>query len=195
MSLDYCSDLTAAAWIAESETPAMQLISLGPAGFQAYARVRYIPDPVAPNQAEADVRLPDDHPSEIWQARRALRNLVRFTSTPQDCYFCLWEGYSDIPLPPEVKSGPLLVLPHRRYAMLHGSLNDIDNWEEDLGFGRPIAPPAFVWPADRSWCFASDVDPHWAGIGGAQAAINAVVDDPELDVVATRPTETQPFYY
>lgn len=172
----------------------MQLISLGPAGYQAYARILFIPDPVASGQAEADVRLPDNHPSDIWQARRAIHKLAQFTSTPQDCYFCLWEGYSDVPLPREVECGPLVVLPHRRYALLHGALSDIDRWEEDFGGGSPIPPPALVWPADRSWCFASDVDPHWAGVGGTQEAINTLSNDPKLDVVSVRPTEPQPMY-
>ena len=33
----------------------------------------------------------------------------------------------------------------------------------------PSLPPAFAWSADRSWCFARDVDSHWARIGAEQA--------------------------
>ena len=86
-------------------------------------------------------------------------------------------------------------MPHRRYALLRGPLAGIDAWEEELGRGLPVAPPAFAWPADRRWCFASDVDPHWAGIGAGQAAVDALVGDPELDVVPARPAEKQPTYY
>ena len=195
MRLSYCPDTTAADWLVRSDTPAMQLITFGPATFEAFARLRFIPDPSRPGQEESDVEVPDDHPSDIAQARRALRRLARFTSTPQECYFCIWEGYSDIPLPPDVRRGPLVEIPHRRYALLRGALHDIDAWEADLGGGQHIAPPAFVWPADHRWCFASDVDPHWAGIGAEQAAIDALVDDPELDVVPARPAEDQPVYY
>jgi hypothetical protein len=172
----------------------MQLILFGPAGYEAYARLRYIPDPSRPGQAEADVELPENHPSDITQARRALHLLSRFTATPQQCYFCIWEGYSDIELPASVRRGPLVNLPHRRYALLQGSLTDIDRWEKDLGVESPCPPPAFAWPADRSWCFASDVDPHWAGIGARQVAIDALVQEPEIDVVPARPDEVQPAY-
>jgi hypothetical protein len=195
MTLRYCPDSTAANWLVRSETPPMQLISFGPAGYESFARLRFIPDPTRPGQAEADAELSDDHPSDIAQARRALHLLARFTATPEDCFFCLWEGYSDIELPPEAMRDSLVDLPHRRYALLRGSLDDIDGWEEDLGGGAPIPPPAFVWPADRRWCFTSDVDPHWAGIGAERAAIDALVNDPELDVVPARPTEPQPSYY
>lgn len=195
MRFHYCQETTAANWLVESVTPAMQLILFGPAGFEAYARLRFIPDPAGPGQEEADVELPDDHPSDIAQARRALHRLAPFTSTPEECYFCLWEGYSDIELPPEVLRGPLVEIPHRRYALLRGSLSDIDSWQDDVGGGQPVPPPAFVWPADRRWCFASDVDPHWAGIGGSRAAVDALVDAPGIDAVPARPAEDQPQYY
>lgn len=187
MRLSYCSDITAADWLVRSGAPAERLITFGPSGFAAYARLRFIPDPPGPGQEDqADVDVPDDHPSDIAQTRRALSLLAAFTSTPQECYFCLWEGYSDAPLSPEMQQGPLVELPHRRYVLLRGALTDIDAWESDLGRGQTIAPPAFVWPADHRWCLASDVDPHWAGIGADQAAIDALLADPQLDVVPAR---------
>lgn len=192
MRLTYCPDTSAADWLVRSGTPAMRLITFGPATFEAFARLRFIPDPTAPGQEESDVEMPDDHPSDIAQTRRALHLLAGFTSAPQDCYFCVWEGYSDIPLPP---GAPLVEMPHRRYALLRGALHDIDAWEADLGGGFPIAPPAFVWPADRRWCFAADVDPHWAGIGAERAAVDALVADPQLDVVPAQPADDQPLYY
>ena len=193
--LAYCPDTTAAEWLVRSGTPAMQLINFGPARFAAFARLRFIPDPSRPGQAETDVEVPDGHPVEIAQARRALHLLAPFTSTPQECYFCLWEGYSDAPLPAEARSGPLVEVPHRRYALFRGALGAVDAWEAELGDGRNIAPPAFVWPADHRWCFARDVDPHWAGIGAEQAAVDALVGDPELDVVPADPAKDQPSYY
>jgi hypothetical protein len=194
MTLAFCSDTVAAEWLVRSGTPADQLTVFGPDRFEAFARLRFIPDPTSGRHQEADVELPVDHPSDIAQARRALHVLAQFTATPQDCYFCLWEGYSDVPLPPEVRRGPLVEIPHRRYALLRGSLQDIDDWEAALGGGQPIPPPAFVWPADHRWCFASDVDPHWAGIGAERAAVDALIRDPELDVVPARPAEAQPLY-
>src|SRR4051812_32736258 len=109
MRLEWCADTTAANWLAQSRTPSMQLITFGPVGFGAYARLLFIPDPTGPGQAEADVPLPDDHPSDIARTQRALHRLAAFTATPRDCYFCVWEGYSDIPLPPDI---PLVELPH-----------------------------------------------------------------------------------
>ncbi|WP_433726415.1 hypothetical protein ACQP2Y_09360 [Actinoplanes sp. CA-051413] len=192
MKFSFCPDPTPADWLVRSGAPDLRLITFGPAGFEAYARLRYIPDPVRLGQEEADADVPDDHPSDIAQARRTLHRLAPFTNTPDECYFCVWEGYSDIPLPPEAR---LIDLPHRRFALFRSRLRDIDHWEADFGGGQPIAPPAFVWPADQRWCFTSDVDPHWAGIGAERAAVDALVADPRLDVVAADPAESQPRYY
>ncbi len=192
MTLTYYPDTRVADWIARSGTPDMQLLMFGPAVFDSYARQRFIPDPTGPGQTEGDVPVPDDHRPDIEQARRTLHTLARFTTTPDDCYFGVWEGWPGLAVP---SGAGLFTLPHRRYALFHGAVADIREWESRLGAGQPIAPPDLVWPADRSWFFASDVDPHWAGIGAAQAAIDALVADPAIDVVRARPTDDQPFYY
>jgi len=54
--------------------------------------------------------------------------------------------------------------------------------------------PAFIWPADRSWCVADDVDPHWAGIGADRSAIDQLLADPRLDIVRADPREDPPHY-
>jgi hypothetical protein len=194
VTLQYCNDPSAADWIVQADIPWTRLVEFGPPAFPAYARLRFIPDPTKPGQAEGDVNIADDHPSDMQQIERALDHLRRFTATPEDCYFCVWEGYSDVYFPPSVLNGPLVTIPHRRYFLLHGSLTDLGSWDETLG-GAGYHPPAFAWPADHSWCLASDVDPHWAGIGAEQAAIDALLNAPELDVVPARPTEPQPTYY
>jgi hypothetical protein len=79
------------------------------------------------------------------------------------------------------------VLPHREYALFTGDLGEINQWEKDFGDGRPCPPPAFVWPADHAWCFSSDVDPHWAGIGATSGAIEALTARTDVDVVPASP--------
>jgi hypothetical protein len=165
-----------------------------PTSLPAYARLRFLRDPTKPGQEEADAYVADDHLPEMEQTRLALEHLRRFTATPRNCYFCVWEGYGDLNLPPSVPHGPMVTIPHRRYFLLHGSLTDLGRWDETFGSVGSYTP-AFVWPADHSWCFARDVDPHWAGIGAEQAAIDTLLNTPELDVVSAQPTEPQPTYY
>jgi hypothetical protein len=65
----------------------------------------------------------------------------------------------------------------------------------DLFDSEVHSAPAFVWPADHAWCFASDVDPHWAGIGADRKVVDRLVADRNLDVVHADPEERQPTYY
>ena len=158
-----------------------------------YGRLRFIPDPVRPRQDEADADVADDHPDDMARLARALHHLRAFTVTPEDCYFCLWDGYSDVHVPRSAANGPMVSIPHREYFLLRGSLADLADWAEVLGGGNHT--PAFAWPADRAWCTASDVDPHWAGIGAGRQAMDTLLNAPELDIVAAEPSEPQPTYH
>ena len=90
-------DMSAADWIMTSDRPWEQLVTFGPAGFPAYARLRFLPDPVYEGQAEHAVDIDVDAPAESAQLRVVLETLTSHTRTPDDCYFCLWDGWgSDI---------------------------------------------------------------------------------------------------
>jgi hypothetical protein len=194
VALTFCDDLTPADWLADNSTPPGQLLRFGPIGFAQYARVLFMPDPADGGQQEADVDLDPEHPSEIEITRRALRVLADFTETPDRCYFCVWDGYSDVRLPTPSDNIPVLRGPDRQYFLLQGSLTDFGTWEAVLDTDERPPPPAFAWPADRKWCFASDVDPHWAGVGGTLEAITALGQDTQLELIATNPATAQPQY-
>ncbi|WP_326565357.1 hypothetical protein VSH64_26280 [Amycolatopsis rhabdoformis] len=186
MGLEYEADTRVAQWLVETGAGG-RLVLFGPKGFEAYARVRFIRDPQRPGEREADVTLARSHKSDLWQTQRVIARLTEFTTTDHG-YFAVWDGYSDLPLP---TYDGLFELPHRRYAIFKGPLNAIDDWVTDMGAQHP---PAFVWPTDRAWCFAADVDPHWAGVGAARDAIRALTADEELDAIEADPEQQQPHY-
>ncbi|MBP0459105.1 hypothetical protein [Streptomyces montanisoli] len=192
--LTYTKDTSPAAWLFESGASVEHLALYGPAAFQEYARLRYIPDPTGPGLAGADVQLPDDHPTEIEQARRVLRALGAHTRTPDRCFFCLWEGYGEGYVDLALTRGPLVITAGRRHVLYTGVLDEVENWEAQFGEGGPCPPPAYVWPADHRWCFTSDVDPHWAGIGADTAAIEALTARTDVDVVRCSPADPVPYY-
>jgi hypothetical protein len=193
VTITWTGETSGGDWLRASGASWSQVVRFGPAAFEAYARLRFIPDPdpERPGQTESDVELPDLHPSELDQVRLALRVLAPFTYTPHDCWFAVWDGWGD---GLEIPGGlPLLELPHRRYGLLRGSLDAVDAWQR-VSRGEFTTSPAFVWPEDRRWCLAGDVDPHWAGIGADEAAIRALLAEPRLDVVRADPAERQPSY-
>jgi hypothetical protein len=193
VGLEFCSDVSAASWLNESGTGDWwQLVTLGPAGFDAYARLRFIPDPQWSGQSEADV-VPEDLESDVDQISEAMRALVRFTSTPDDLYFCFWVGYPGVV--PVGTSPPMVRLPNREYLLFRGSVQDLSESIANSDDPYPPYSPAFVWPADHKWCITSDVDPHWAIVGGPKPAIEALVGVSSLDVVPLVKGETPPTYF
>ncbi len=202
MSLAVCSDLSPASWIVTSDVPWDRLVTLGPAGFAAYARVRFIPDPTHQGQQEHEADL-NASPGETDQWRALLHLLAAETSCPEDCYFALWEGWG---FPESARRWPTFGVPHdaqiplRSFFLFRGSLSQAEIWGTPAGiWGRPEfsrgGTPAFVWPSDRTWCVAADVDPHWAGIGAAVPSIERLVADRRLDAVeADRRAGEQPAY-
>ena len=91
VSLAICSDFSPASWIVTSDVPWDRLVTLGPAGFAAYARVRFIPDPTHQGQRESEADL-DASPGEDEQWRALLQLLATETSDPSDCYSVSGKG-------------------------------------------------------------------------------------------------------
>lgn len=188
MTLTLCPDLAAADWITDSDLPWQQLAVFGPAGFDKHARLRFLPDPVRPGQSENDAEAQD------WRAEQLpalFEVLAAHTGTADDCYVGIWDGWGHAePTNPRI---PKVVIPHRAFWLLRGPLTGIALTRTGQ-HTLEQEQPAFVWPADRAWCFTQDVDPHWAGIGGSAQLIDQLIADPRLDVVAADPTEEQPSY-
>jgi len=192
MTLKPLADVSAARWLTDSSLPWQRLVTFGPAGFEAYARLRFIADPAHDGQSEADAGAPESS----WEDQLAavLAVLTRHTRTPQQCYFCLWDGWGDHHS--DESAGSKVLLPHRAYHLFQGAVGDVGVWgaENTKGGQRPTWEPAFVWPADQAWCVANDVDPHWAGIGASSSALALLLADPRMDVVRADPNDQQPAY-
>lgn len=194
MSLSACTDVAAADWIVGLEKRWPQLTVMGPPGFPAYARLRFLPDPAFEGQNESAANYPEDALPEDEQLAVVLEILSRYTSAPADCYFCVWEGWGISVVGDGV---PTVKLPTRSYLLFHGAPTDCGDWGPDVQFdprGPDAADPAFVWPADHAWCVTHDVDPHFAMIAGPAEAIELIIADSRLDAVTHDPEENPPFY-
>ena len=205
MPLAVCSDVSPSDWIVASDVPWRRLVTIGPAGFPAYARVRFIPDPIRADQRESEGDF-DAFPKERDRWRALVRLLAAGGSDPDDCYFALWDGWG---LSEAARRWPRFGVPSedqppaRAFFLFHGSLAQAKVWPEgtptDVGLWGPPefaggGPPAFIWPSDHAWCVAADIDQHWAGVGASVPLIERLIGDPRLDAVEADPTEEQPAY-
>lgn len=205
MPLRHEPDVAHADWFATSDAPWTQLCSLGPSGFEQYGRLFH------PLREGADENDPDElvnveghlnHP----HLERLVDVLARYTSTPDDCFFGLWDGFGDIhgspavgllrvgrgkpadvppAFPSEVLTGARVEIPGRSYLLFRGQLLDAGQWgaaDLEPGHPRSINSPNLMWPLDRTWFVASEIDVPWTGVAGSSALLEELMADTLLDV-------------
>ena len=163
MTLTFCRELSAADWIVHSELPWHQLVGFGPAGFDAYARLRFLPDPARPGQSENDVEAdgrtdqllslfavlatPTPQPPKTVTSASGTASPTRTsTSTTMPCTSTM---RTPAPLePPGVQPGlapqpagspsmphvPKVVVPNRAYWLFRGPLAEVCRWDTAQGW-------------------------------------------------------------
>jgi hypothetical protein len=111
------------------------------------------------------------------------------TSTPDTCWFCLWNGYGFLSPPASATflgdpRLPLVRLPHRDYHLLAGPV------EAAARFQWGLAPPPRLqdgpnlwWPEDRAWFVASEIDLDSTYVGGSAELVARLLADARLEAV------------
>lgn len=197
-------DVSQAAWFAMSNAPWAQLCTLGPSGFERYGRLFH---PLREGADESDPGELMNIEGHLDRAHleRLVAILARHTSTPGDCFFGLWVGFGDLhgspavgllrrgreqppavppAFPAEVLAGPKVEIPNRSYFLFRGALDHAGHWgAADLapGHHRPINSPNLMWPDDRAWFVATEIDSPWTGVAGSSALWEELLADPVLD--------------
>jgi hypothetical protein len=110
------------------------------------------------------------------------------TTTPDSCWFCLWEGYAwqgvkSDPIPVEILNGPRVALPRRDYVLFSGPVEAVGAID-DAAF-----TPNLWWPSDRAWCVASAIDLPWTYVAGPAAMIAELSGHPDLEVFLAEPDD------
>jgi hypothetical protein len=132
--------------------------------------------------------------------------LASHTRTPEHCWFCVWDGYTRTPgpdavftatkpgepadeaadsrvlpprFPPGTASLPEVVLPERPYLLLDGPLDAAG----ELAMTSYDQSPSLLWPDDRAWFVATDVDLDSTYLGGSAALVRDLLADARLEAV------------
>jgi hypothetical protein len=114
------------------------------------------------------------------------------------CFFALWDGWSwgpgtpyvpigeepndpqyaihdfFITIPEQVFDMKKLEVPNRAYFLLKGELKETLNIGELHGDWFTPRPPNIIWPEDKNWCVASEIDFEVTLIGGSEKLINQI---------------------
>ena len=127
----------------------------------------------------------DDAPAEGHLPASVATSLITVlrshTTTPQDCWFGVWHGFGGI-----VSAVPTLRIPEREYWLVRGPI--------ELAAANMAPEPSeqsvnLWWPADRSWCVATDIDLLSTYVGGSAACIAELLATPALEVAPASPDD------
>jgi hypothetical protein len=106
--------------------------------------------------------------------------LSGFTTSGDDCWMGIWEGYGPIAgLDVDDDHYPLVETANRSYHLLHGPVEEARDAHDDMGRG-----PNLLWPSDRAWCVATDIDMDSTLVGGSAelvAQLRACADVESVD--------------
>jgi hypothetical protein len=125
----------------------------------------------------------------------ALVSLLRpFTTTADDAWFMLWDGYGDlgraiddlprgtihrVPDPPNVPAELVgRTWAFRHYLVFRGPLNAMSTW-----FEWRTEAPNYLWPDDRAWIVATEIDGFSTYVGAPKNCINRILASPLLEAV------------
>ena len=156
---------TVASWTGRVAHPQMQFLRIANLRFGEYPEWGMLPN---------EGSLPAD------EAERLVAILRPFTSTPEDCYFGVWEGFG-VPELNAFADYPRIQVPHRAYFLFRGSISAVPH----LTFGSFKQTPNLWWPEDRTWCVASEIDLSETYVGASSECIAALLGDQSLEAVST----------
>ena len=125
------------------------LIRFGPSRFECYVRIAF-------EANDGRTQMPASPEDEEPALRQAITLLAEHTSTPDNAVVAIWEGWTQGPEP----RAPELAIPNRRMLLFTGPLALMRDapalaWDHR---GRVLQEPHLVWPDDRSWVLACEVD-------------------------------------
>jgi hypothetical protein len=156
-------------------------------------------------------RWPDGSPSTGSLDEEALSPLcdvlAAHTTTPDDCFYGLWEGWGWIYGSPAIANlgsrepvaslftaqelaSPRLHLPSRDYLLLRGPMSGAlalscygESWPA-------WQSPNLLWPADRAWVLASEIDFNSTLVAGDTDLIADILACPALESWPVRPHDS-----
>jgi hypothetical protein len=105
--------------------------------------------------------------------------LAGHTTTPDECWFCLWEGYGTPVLNRLAETAPRVMLENRNCLLFRGRVAAASAFRSEPWFQSPT----LWWPEDRAWCVASEVDIFSTYFAGTPESLRALMDHRNLEVL------------
>ena len=115
------------------------------------------------------------------ECRTIAEVLREFTSTPDRCYFCVWEGWGFLD-PGLYKNASRLRVPGRGYLLFRGPLDAVMSFLDYFPHGWSQSPSIW-WPDDRAWCVATEIDFSDTYVAGSDACVERILSCLDLETL------------
>jgi hypothetical protein len=109
------------------------------------------------------------------------------TTTPQQCWFCIWDGFGGMDFGDVSER---VRLPNRDYVLYAGSIELAMAALDSFG---DTSSPNLWWPEDRAWIVAIEIDFAWTYVGGSSGLIEKLLGSDTLEALPAKLTD-KPFY-
>ncbi len=132
----------------------------------------------------------------------ALAAILRdWTATPEQCWFCVWDGWGWESAALSTVGGVPLREPGSRAGLAGArgcgsrpvtTCSTPGRWRRSPRLRRCPAttrPRICAWPADRAWCVATEIDLAWTYVAGPAGLIDALLADSRLEALPARPDD------
>ena len=114
-------------------------------------------------------------------ARALIAVLRSHTTTPDRCWFAVWEGWGGL-----APGTSRFEHPNRRYFLAEGAVEDAASSVFEPG---PFQSASMWWPDDRAWFVSTEVDLAYTYMAGRRACIGEVLAHPGIEALRARPTD------
>lgn len=165
-------DVSEALWVDDNLGVVRTVGSLVPTVFDAYARILYPPLGSAPRPTPTKPVAPSGD-----QLAPVLEVLTRNTTTPNDCWYAVWEGNTVLD---DIRdAAPTANIAGYNYFLLRGPVARATDTLGGLS-------PNLWWPADHAWCMAQHFDFPCAYLGGSTKTVTDILALDKLETCSVR---------
>ncbi|HEV2811036.1 MAG TPA: hypothetical protein VGV93_11660 [Acidimicrobiales bacterium] len=104
------------------------------------------------------------------------------TTTPDDVFVAVWEGWGDVPTQ-RFPGAAHLDTQARRHFLLRGPLGGVLTSVAASHHHRSAA--GLWWPADRAWFVSTEIDFEWTFVAGSDELVDRLIDEERLEAART----------
>lgn len=118
---------------------------------------------------------------DTFTAGALIEVLANATTTPDDAFVAIWEGWGNVP-GQRFPGAAHLKTQGRGHFLLRGPLTGALSSVAVAGRDQPAT--GLWWPADRAWFVATEVEFEWTFVAGRPTLIDRVLTDDRIEAAA-----------